>query len=205
MELSTVALKILKMKINSNLPRCSWATNSDNMAAYHDNEWGVPSRDDRHLFEMLVLEGAQAGLSWQTILNRRVGYAKAFHNFDVEKVASMTDDELLKLREDTEIIRNRLKIESTRKNAKAFLEVAKEFGSFSDYLWSWVDNEPVRRLDDIWRATTPLSDAISKDLKKRGFSFVGSTIIYSYLQATGVVNDHELSCYRGKNYSQENK
>ncbi len=178
---------------------CGWATGSRAMRAYHDAEWGVPSRDDRHLFEMLTLEGAQAGLSWSTILNRRAGYAKAFHDFDVEAVAAMSDEELGALMGDEGIIRNRLKIYGTRKNALAFQKVQQEFGAFADYLWGWVGGVPVvnhpRGLGDL-PATTELSDRLSKDLKKRGFTFVGSTIVYAYLQSVGVVDDHVDSCPR---------
>jgi DNA-3-methyladenine glycosylase I len=176
---------------------CAWATGSPAMRAYHDAEWGVPSRDDRHLFEMLTLEGAQAGLSWSTILNRRAGYANAFHDFDVAAVAGMTDDELEALRDDEGIIRNRLKIYGTRKNALAFIRVQQKFGSFADYLWGWVDGAPIvnhpKGLGDL-PPTTELSDRLSKDLKKRGFTFVGSTIVYAYLEATGVVDDHVDTC-----------
>ncbi|MFB2600168.1 DNA-3-methyladenine glycosylase I [Herbiconiux sp. P17] len=178
---------------------CAWATGSPAMRAYHDAEWGVPSRDDHYLFEFLVLEGAQAGLSWSTILNRRVGYARAFHDFDVEAVAAMGDDELEALMLDEGIIRNRLKIYGTRKNALAFIRVQQEFGSFADYLWGWVGGEPTvnhpKGLGDL-PPTTELSDRLSKDLKKRGFTFVGSTIVYAYLEATGVVDDHVDSCPR---------
>lgn len=166
---------------------------------YHDNEWGIPSYDDKHLFEMLILEGAQAGLNWETILKKREGYRKAFHGFDVQKVAKMTDAALEKLRENPEIIRNRLKIFSARKNARVFIEIQKEFGSFSDYVWGFVDHNPIQ---NTWKtgkdvpATTPLSDALSKDLKKRGMSFVGSTIMYAYMQAVGLVNDHTRVCWR---------
>ncbi|MGA1836111.1 DNA-3-methyladenine glycosylase I [Herbiconiux sp. 11R-BC] len=175
---------------------CPWATGSPAMRAYHDAEWGVPSRDDHYLFEFLVLEGAQAGLSWSTILNRRAGYARAFHDFDVTAVATMGDDELSALMLDPGIIRNRLKIFGTRKNALAFIRVQEEFGSFADYVWGWVDGMPVVRAPDIagFPATTELSDRLSKDLKKRGFTFVGSTIVYAYLQAVGVVDDHVPSC-----------
>ena len=167
-------------------------------AHYHDEEWGVPVFDDRLLFEMLILEGAQAGLSWETILRRRNGYKKAFHNFDVDKVMAMTDEELEALRTDEGIIRNRLKIYSTRKNANIFNEIQGEFGSFSKYLWAYVNHQPVI---NHWRdfsevpITTPVSDALSLDLKKRGMSFVGSTIIYAYMQAVGLVNDHIRSCW----------
>lgn len=163
---------------------------------YHDTEWGKPSHDDTHLFELLILEGAQAGLSWATILSRRDGYRQAFRAFDVQAVAKMTDNELTTLLTDPGIIRNRLKVFGARKNAQAFLRVSEEFGSFDAYLWGWVSGKTIVRSadDQIWRATSPLSDAISKDLKKRGFTFVGSTIIYAYLQAVGVINDHILGC-----------
>lgn len=176
--------------------RCAWADSSPAMRAYHDQEWGKPSRDDAHLFEMLILEGAQAGLSWATILARRDGYRHAFHKFDVHAVAAMTDDELTMLLQDPGIIRNRLKVFAARKNAQAFLRIVDEFGSFSDYLWQWVDGAPVVRpaADTEWHATSPLSDALSKDLKKRGFTFVGSTIMYAYLQSVGIVNDHLATC-----------
>ncbi|TAJ49209.1 MAG: DNA-3-methyladenine glycosylase I [Herbiconiux sp.] len=176
---------------------CGWANGSEAMRRYHDEEWGVPSRDDRHLFEMLVLEGAQAGLSWSTILGRRAGYAAAFKEFDYDAVSTMRDDELEALMGEPGIIRNRLKIFGTRKNALAFLRVREEFGTFADYLWGWVEGVTVvnhpRGLGDL-PTTTPLSDALSKDLKKRGFTFVGSTILYAYLEAVGVVDDHVDSC-----------
>ena len=167
------------------------------MREYHDHEWGFPSHDDRYLFEMLTLEGAQAGLSWATILNRRDGYRHAFASFDPKKVAAFTDHRLEKLLEDPGIIRNRLKVYGTRTNAKAYIGVQAEFGSFATYLWNWVDririvNHP-RSLADL-HATTELSDRISKDLKRRGFTFVGSTIVYSLLQAAGVVDDHIVGC-----------
>ena len=170
-------------------------------AEYHDKQWGIPVRDDRLLFEMLILEGAQAGLSWETILKKREGYRRAFQDFDYEKVAAMKDDELEALRENPEIIRNRLKIYSARKNALVFIAIRKECGSFSDYLWKYVGGKPVvNSWDDFSKipATTPVSDALSKDLKKRGMSFVGSTIIYAYMQATGLVNDHLVTCFRHK-------
>jgi DNA-3-methyladenine glycosylase I len=176
---------------------CGWATGSPAMRAYHDAEWGVASRDDQHLFEMLVLEGAQAGLSWSTILNRRGGYEKAFAGFDVEAVAQFGDDRLEALMGDEGIIRNRLKIFGTRKNALAFIKVQEEFGSFADYLWGWVGGSPIvnhpKGLGDL-PPTTELSDRLSKDLKKRGFTFVGSTIVYAYLEAVGVVDDHVDGC-----------
>ena len=167
------------------------------MRTYHDRDWGVPSHDDRYLFEMLVLEGAQAGLSWATILNRRDGYRRAFANFEPGKVAKFTDRKLEKLLTDPGIIRNRLKIYSTRTNANAFIKVQAEFGSFARYLWAWVDGTPVvngpRTLAEI-PATTDLSDRISKDLKRRNFTFVGSTIVYATLQSVGIVDDHLTSC-----------
>lgn len=168
-------------------------------ADYHDYEWGVPSHDDQHLFEMLILEGAQAGLSWETVLKKREGYRKAFHNFDPAKVATMSDEELESLRHNPEIIRNRLKIYAARQNAKAYLQIQKEFGSFDRYLWEYVDEKSIinhwAQLEDFPNRTS-LSDALSKDLKKRGMTFVGSTIIYAYLQAVGVVNDHQTTCWR---------
>jgi len=167
------------------------------MGEYHDREWGVPSHDDRHISEMLTLEGAQSGLSWATILNRRDGYRRAFASFDPAKVAAFTDKRLEKLLEDTGIIRNRLKVYATRTNARAYLKVQSEFGSFAKYLWSWVDGTPVvhhpRSFSDL-PPTTELSDRVSKDLKRRGFTFVGSTIVYSLLQSVGVVNDHLVGC-----------
>ena len=167
------------------------------MREYHDREWGVPSHDDRHLFEMLTLEGAQAGLSWATILNRREGYRRAFANFEPVKVAAFTDKKLEKLLQDPGIIRNRLKVYSTRTNAQASIHVKSELGSFADYVWNWVDGKRIvnhpRALGDL-PAKTELSDRISKDLKRRGFTFVGSTIVYSFLQTVGVVDDHFDSC-----------
>jgi DNA-3-methyladenine glycosylase I len=177
--------------------RCPWADTSPTMRNYHDTEWGVPSHDDRHLFEMLTLEGAQSGLSWATILNRREGYRRAFAFFDPAKVAVFNDRRLEQLRADTGIIRNRLKIYGTRTNAQAFVRVQAEFESFATYLWDWVDgtrivNHP-RTLADL-RPTTVLSDRVSRDLKRRGFTFVGSTIVYSLLEAVGLVDDHLTSC-----------
>jgi DNA-3-methyladenine glycosylase I len=167
------------------------------MRAYHDRQWGVPSHDDRYLFEMLILEGAQAGLSWATILNRRDGYRRAFANFDPVKVAAFSDRKLEQLLQDPGIIRNRLKIYAARTNARAFLKVQTESGSFAKYLWAWVDGTPVinrpRTLADL-PATTDLSDRISKDLKRRNFTFVGSTIVYATIQSVGIVDDHVTSC-----------
>jgi DNA-3-methyladenine glycosylase I len=167
-------------------------------AEYHDKEWGVPVYDDRRLFEMLILEGAQAGLSWETILKRREGYRKAFHHFDPLKVAKMTDGELNRLLENQGIIRNRLKIYAARQNASVFLQIQKEFGSFSSYIWNFVEGKPCvtrrKSLQDV-PVSTPTSDALSKDLKKRGMSFVGSTIIYAFMQAVGLVDDHLADCW----------
>lgn len=167
-------------------------------ADYHDREWGIPVHDDRHLFEMLILEGAQAGLSWETILKRRVGYRNAFHHFDPAKVSSMTDADLEALRHEPNIIRNRLKIYAARQNARVFLDIQKECGSFDRYLWGFVKGTPVvnrwKRFQEIPPSTLE-SDALSKDLKKRGMTFVGSTIIYAYMQAVGLVNDHLEGCW----------
>ncbi len=183
-----------------NLKRCAWVPESNpEYQKYHDDEWGVPVYDDRLFFEMLILEGAQAGLSWETVLKKRGGYKKAFHNFDVQKCAKLSDSELEKLMQNPEIIRNRLKIFSVRKNAIAFINIQKEFGSFSNYIWKFVDNKPIvnnlKSTSEI-PAKTEISDKISKDLKKRGMSFVGSTIMYAFMQATGLVNDHITDCFR---------
>lgn len=170
-----------------------------NYVEYHDTEWGVPVFDDRIQFEFLILEGAQAGLSWSTILNKRAGYRKAFADFDPQKVARFTSKRIEKLLRDPSIVRNRLKVESTVTNARAFLAVQEEFGSFSDYIWRFVDGKPVQnrwRNDGEIPATSPASDALSKDLKQRGFRFVGSTIVYAHMQATGLVNDHLVDCFR---------
>ncbi len=182
------------------MKRCTWPSN-DLAIRYHDEEWGVPLHDDRRLFEFLILEGAQAGLSWDTILRKRANYRKAFDGFDVNKVSRYTDKKIEKLLQDEGIIRNRLKIASAVSNAKAFLKVQKEFGSFDKYIWSFVDGKPiVNKWNGHARipATTEVSDAISKDLKTRGFNFVGSTIMYAFMQATGMVNDHLTSCFRYK-------
>jgi len=171
------------------------------LAKYHDEEWGVPVFDDRLLFEMLVLEGAQAGLSWETILKKRQGYKNAFYNFNVKKVVNMADAELENLRSNPAIIRNKLKIYSTRKNAKVFLEIQKEFKSFSKYIWDFVKNKPIKnKIKDAEQMPikTEISDLISKDLKKRGMSFVGATIIYAYMQGIGMVNDHVQDCWVNK-------
>ncbi len=170
-------------------------------AEYHDREWGIPSHDDAHLFEMLILEGAQAGLSWETILKRREGYREAFYHFDVHKVASMSDQELDDLLLNEKIIRNRLKVYSARKNARVFLEIQKTFGSFDSYLWGFVNGKPIVNAWNQFQempAKTSESDALSKDLKKRGMTFVGSTIMYAYMQAVGLVNDHLKDCWLHK-------
>lgn len=179
--------------------RCEWVNNGTELdIAYHDTEWGVPEHNDTVLFEFLVLEGMQAGLSWKTILKKRQSMKEAFDDYDLEKIKKYDQNKINQLLQNPGIIRNRLKVNSVIVNAFAFEEVQKEFGSFNNYLWGFVDNKPVinqrKAMKDI-PASTELSDRISKDLKKRGFKFVGTTIIYAYLQATGVVNDHEVSCF----------
>lgn len=171
----------------------------DLYAHYHDTEWGIPNHDDRHLFEMLILEGAQAGLSWETILKRREGYRTVFHQFDPRYVATMTDQDLEALRQDPRIIRNRLKIYAARKNAQVFLAIQQEYGTFDAYLWSFVDHQPIQNHWATLRdapTSTPISDALSKDLKRRGMTFVGSTILYAFMQAVGMVNDHPKNCWK---------
>jgi len=182
------------------MTRCGWCLNGDEQyVRYHDEEWGVPVHDDRKQFEFLMLEGAQAGLSWATVLKKRENYRKAFADWDWEKVARFTPARLEKLLLDPGIIRNRLKVESAVKNARAFIAVREEFGSFDAYIWRFVDGRPKR---NAWRemkdipAVSAESDALSKDLKKRGFKFVGSTIVYAHMQATGMVNDHVVDCFR---------
>jgi DNA-3-methyladenine glycosylase I len=180
--------------------RCGWASGGDPLyAAYHDDEWGVPLHDDRALFELLCLEGAQAGLAWITILRKREAYRAAFHGFDPARCAAMTDAELEQRMANPGIVRNRLKVFGVRKNARAFLALQAEHGSFDAWLWGWVDGTPLidarTGAGDV-PASTPLAEAISKELKKRGFTFVGPTIVYAYLQSTGVVNDHVVSCFR---------
>lgn len=180
--------------------RCAWLPEGKpDYTHYHDTEWGVPVHDDRQLFEMLILEGAQAGLSWYTILRRRDGYRKEFRSFVPDKVAAMTDAELENVLATGDIIRNRLKVFSTRKNAQVFLAIQKEFGTFDRYLWEHVGGKPKINLPKTRKdipVTTPESDALSKDLKKRGMSFVGSAIMYAYMQAIGMVNDHMKDCYK---------
>ena len=182
--------------------RCKWAEGVGiNYIEYHDKEWGVPVHDDRTQFEFLILEGAQAGLSWSTILNKRDGYRTAFAEFDVEKVARFTKKRVEKLLLNPSIVRNRLKVESTVSNAKAFIAVQEEFSSFSDYIWGFVDGRTLQnrfKKDSDIPATSAESDALGKDLKKRGFKFVGSTIMYAHMQATGLVNDHVVGCFRHK-------
>lgn len=181
--------------------RCNWCIGKPLYEQYHDEEWGVPVYDDLKQFEFLVLESAQAGLSWWTILQRRGGYRKAFANFDYKKVAKFTPEKVEKLLQDTGIIRNRAKIEATVNNAQRFMEVQREFGSFSNYIWSFVGGKPLdsqlKHLKDI-QPTSPESDALAKDMKKRGFKFLGSTTLYAHMQATGLVNDHLTDCHRYK-------
>jgi DNA-3-methyladenine glycosylase I len=189
----------------ASIVRCTWSTSDSLSETYHDTEWGVPVRDDRTLFEFLILEGAQAGLSWITILKKRAAYREAFDNFDAAKIARYKEAKLEKLLANPGIVRNRLKVHAAVRNARACLAVTKEFGGFHKYLWQFVDGQPIQ---NAWQvqgdipASTPLSDAMSKDLKKRGFTFAGSTICYAFMQATGMVNDHLVSCYR---YSQVRK
>jgi len=179
--------------------RCPWPSDDKLMIKYHDKEWGVPLHNDKKLFEFLILEGFQAGLSWRTVLYKRENFRKAFDNFDFNKVAKYDKRKINSLLKDEGIIRNRLKIEGAVKNAKAFLEVRKEFGTFDNYIWGFIEGKPIQnKFKSIKElpARTELSDLISKDMKKRGFTFVGSTIIYAHMQATGMVNDHLLSCFR---------
>jgi DNA-3-methyladenine glycosylase I len=183
--------------------RCPWPTNEISIR-YHDTEWGVPVHDDRLLFEYLILEGAQAGLSWQTVLNKRENYRAAFDNFDVEKIARYNEARVVKLMNNPGIIRNQLKIRSTIQNAKSFLKVREEFGSFDAYLWRFVDGQPIVNRRGSMKevpARTEISDTMSKDLLKRGFKFVGSTICYANMQAIGMVNDHLMTCFRYKQLS----
>lgn len=179
--------------------RCGWCGEDPLYVSYHDEEWGVPVYDDKTLFEFLLLESAQAGLAWITILRKREGYRKLFSDCDPAKIARFSDSRLDRILQDPRIVRNRLKVYSARQNARAFLAVQAEYGSFSDYLWDFTDGSPLqnrfRSLQDI-PAKTDLSDTISKELKKRGFNFVGSTIVYAFMQATGMVNDHNIDCFR---------
>jgi len=179
--------------------RCAWPQNDAQMLAYHDREWGVPLHDDRRLFEFLVLEGAQAGLSWRTILHKRGGYAAAFADFDPEIVACFCEADVQRLMQDARIVRNGAKIKAAIGNARAFLEIQRQFGSFDAYQWRFVDGRP---LQNVWQdlkqlpAVSPISDAFSRDMKQRGFRFVGSTVVYAHMQAVGMVNDHVVGCFR---------
>ena len=188
--------------------RCEWPSNNELMIKYHDEEWGVPLHDDKKLFEFIVLESAQAGLSWSTILNRRQGYRKAFSNFDYMKVAKYTKKDVERLMKDEGIIRNKLKIVATISNAKNFINIQKEFGSFDKYIWSFVNHKPlvnrIRKLSDI-PVNTEISDVMSRNLRKRGFKFVGPTICYAFMQAAGLVNDHTIYCFRYKICQEEHK
>ena len=193
-----------KDNVTYNKRRCSWAgSNNSLMIEYHDKEWGVPVHDDRTLFEFLILEGAQAGLTWQTVLNKRENYSRAFDDFHADKIACYGKKDINRLLTDSGIIRNRLKIVSTIQNAKAFLKIQKEFGTFDVYIWQFVDGRPInhkiKTIKDI-PTNTKESDAMSKDLIKRGFKFVGSTICYAFMQAIGMINDHEIKCFRYKEY-----
>ncbi len=188
------------MKASSSKQRCGWARDELSIA-YHDTEWGVPSHDDRVLFELLILEGAQAGLSWITILKKRAAYRSAFDSFDARKIARYDDSKIALLMANEGIVRNRLKISAAVQNAQAFLAVQKEFGTFDRYIWQFVDGRPLQnrlRKTDQLPARTDRSDAMSKDLTQRGFKFAGSTICYAFMQATGMVNDHLVSCFRYK-------
>ena len=175
--------------------RCSWVNEKNELyVKYHDDEWGIPSYEDKYLFEMLLLESFQAGLSWECILNKRESFKEAFDNFDYIKISEYNDDKINELMNNKKIIRNKLKIKSAINNAKVFMNIQKEYGSFSNYIWHFTNNEVIKNMNDIFNTTSSLSDTISKDLKNRGMNFVGSTIIYSYLQAIGIINDHELKC-----------
>ena len=181
--------------------RCAWCEKDDLYRDYHDNEWGKPVYDDATIFEFLILETFQAGLSWYTVLAKRENFRKAFENFDLKKIANYSEEKMAELAEDTGIIRNKLKIKATVSNAQAFIKIQEEFGSFSKYIWGFVDGKPIdnqpKTLSEV-KATTPISDALSKDLKKRGFKFVGSTVMYAHMQATGMVNDHITECFTRK-------
>ncbi|WP_283636775.1 DNA-3-methyladenine glycosylase I [Aquaticitalea lipolytica] len=179
--------------------RCGWCLGDPIYEAYHDTEWGVPVKDDATLFEFLILETFQAGLSWITILRKRENFRKAFDNFDYKKIVNYNQKKIDSLLEDAGIIRNKLKIKATISNAQAFIDIQKEFGSFSNYIWAFTNDKPIKNKVKNYKEappTTALSDTISKDLKKRGFKFVGSTVIYAHMQATGMVNDHEVTCFR---------
>ena len=181
--------------------RCAWCEKDDLYRNYHDNEWGKPVYDDETIFEFLILETFQAGLSWYTVLAKRENFRKAFDNFNLKKIANYSEDKMAELAEDAGIIRNKLKIKATVTNAQAFIKVQEEFGTFSKYIWGFVDGKPIDNQPKILgevKATTPISDALSKDLKKRGFKFVGSTVMYAHMQATGMVNDHVMDCWTRK-------
>ena len=181
--------------------RCAWCEKDDLYRNYHDNEWGKPVYDDETIFEFLILETFQAGLSWYTVLAKRENFRKAFDNFNLKKIANYSEDKMAELAEDAGIIRNKLKIKATVTNAQAFIKVQEEFGTFSKYIWGFVDGKPIdnhpKTLSEV-KATTPISDALSKDMKKRGFKFVGSTVMYAHMQATGMVNDHVMDCWTRK-------
>lgn len=189
------------VKKKKEIKRCTWGVSGGDelMIEYHDKEWGVPVHEDRHLFEVLVLDGAQAGLSWRTILNKRENYRKAFDNFDVKKVSKYNSKKAQELMQNKGIVRNKLKIASAVRNAKVFMDIQKEFGSFDTYIWGFINGKPIKnkfkKISDL-PAKTELSDEISKDLKNRGMNFVGSTIIYAIMQTIGIVNDHQTDCFR---------
>ena len=179
------------------MKRCFWVDENNPLyVKYHDEEWGVPNHNDRDLFELLILEGFQAGLAWITVLKKREAFREAFDNFDVKKVSQYDDKKIEVLLKNEGIIRSRQKIEASIKNAKIFIEIQKEFGSFSNYIWGFTDGKIIKNKNDKFKVSTPLSDKVSKDLKKRGMKYVGTVIIYSYLQSIGVINDHETTCFR---------
>ncbi len=183
------------------LNRCGWCEGDELYETYHDNEWGVPVYDDYTIFEFLILETFQAGLSWITVLRKRENFREAFNDFDYKKIANYSEDKIQELLENAGIIRNKLKVRATVTNAQNFIKIQEEYGSFSEYIWSFVDGSPVQNEVENYKeapATTNVSDKLSKDLKKKGFKFVGSTVIYAHMQATGIVNDHEVSCFRHK-------
>ena len=185
--------------------RCGWCLGDNLYEAYHDEEWGVPVHDEQRLFEFLILETFQAGLSWITILRKRENFREAFDNFDYKKVAKYSEDKIQQLLQNSGIIRNKLKVRSAVSNARHFMEIQDEFGSFDHYIWSFVNHKPIQNKVENYKEappTTEISDKLSKDLKKRGFKFVGSTVVYAYMQATGMVNDHETSCFRYKEVKQ---
>ncbi len=182
-----------------NLKRCGWCVGDTLYEKYHDTEWGVPLYDDNGIFEFLILETFQAGLSWITILRKRENFRNAFDNFDYNKIAGYSEEKIEELLQDSGIIRNKLKVRATVSNARAFMQVQEEFGSFSKYIWGFVNGKPIKNNIENYKTTPPttsISDSLSKDLKKRGFKFVGSKVMYAHMQATGMVNDHEVSCFR---------